>query len=315
MSSATDAGANDPLVPIVPKRLRAALRRRGLSVKAIAKAMHTLQQTVNAIASSDAPRACRQSIRAALAKELNYPEEWLAGTIDWAPDPPWRQRPEEGGVGVPWGGALPALGQPVSRDGPDIVDLPDHQLTIWALSRQILDAWQADRGSGDEGAERAWREQEAFTWFSEDGRHVVSAVARVLDVSWWDRMLGPLPLLPGAWGKLASTGDRAQVSAEAGEHRRGEFAVATGQAIELWLQPWQEGQRPMNYGALSDLLKWIAGGMETPSRTARIRQILDAVEFDQEEAASGAEDGDPGRDRDRKSDPERRGTGSGVVPD
>ena len=113
---------------------------------------------------------------------------------------------------------------------------------------------------------------------SNNGRHVVSAVARILTSASWDRTLGPAPRMPDDPPMSSPQGSAVSTSAESSTLRSSELAVATGRAIELMLEPWLEGRRAMNYDAFTDLFEWIRDGMETPSHRARIQQILASYE-------------------------------------
>jgi hypothetical protein len=76
----------DPLVPIHPEYLRAAIAANDWSVQKLAAETGNESQTLDHLAKGSAPKRCRQSRRAALAKALKVPETWLEGASVAVPE-------------------------------------------------------------------------------------------------------------------------------------------------------------------------------------------------------------------------------------
>lgn len=282
--SADPPGTPDPLVPIVPARVEAGLKHRGVSVKALALELEMRQQTLNAIVRSKPPRTCRRSVRSALAESLGCPEDWLAGEIDWEPRHPWRQEPVGGGAKGPAPVGLSGYSGATEDSDNELHEMAEYQLACWDLSRKILLAWSRDRAAGQKKAVEAWQQRKSSPWFSEDGRHVVTAVDRILDVARWDRALTTSgdPDAPPSIREL-----RSEAMPPSAERRNG-FAVRVAKAIEAMLALWFDGQSGMNYQVLSRVLEWIERGMATPGSGGYWLVIMDAVDPDESESSGPA---------------------------
>lgn len=70
---------SDPLVPIHPEFLRAAIAAHAWSIQKLAEATGNTSQTLDHLAKGSAPKRCRLSRRARLAEVLEVPESWLEG--------------------------------------------------------------------------------------------------------------------------------------------------------------------------------------------------------------------------------------------
>ena len=168
--------SHDRLVPIIPARLKAALRRRGLSVKAAAERIGKSQQTLDAIIQSAAKRRCRQSTLDKLSSLLKYPADWLSGRADGLPDTVWTAQSRESGFpylidenfffhrnpdGTP---ELPFRRWDLS-DNP-----PAYQLASWDLSERIIEAWKRDISMGsEEAAKEALNKTGVVSWYETTG--------------------------------------------------------------------------------------------------------------------------------------------------
>ena len=76
---------DNPLVPIRPDRLGAALSMKGLSVRSAAEKLGIGNSTLHYILGGGPKRRCRQQVRVDLAALLDLPERWLAGDDQGAP--------------------------------------------------------------------------------------------------------------------------------------------------------------------------------------------------------------------------------------
>lgn len=76
---------DNPLDPIRPDRLRAALSVKGLSVRSAADRLGIPNSTLHYILAGGLKRRCRQQLRVDLAALLDLPERWLAGDDQGAP--------------------------------------------------------------------------------------------------------------------------------------------------------------------------------------------------------------------------------------
>ena len=76
---------DNPLAPIRPDRLRAALSVKGLSVRSAADKLGIPNSTLHYILAGGPKRRCRQHLRLDLAALLDLPEGWLAGDDQGAP--------------------------------------------------------------------------------------------------------------------------------------------------------------------------------------------------------------------------------------
>jgi len=69
----------DPMVPIDPPHLKAAIEASTWSIQALATATGNHSQTLDHLTKGDSPKRCRRSRRQALADKLGVPEPWLEG--------------------------------------------------------------------------------------------------------------------------------------------------------------------------------------------------------------------------------------------
>lgn len=258
-------------VPIVGKRLAAAIKRRGLSVNGAAKLAKEKQQTVQRIVKGTTIH-CRHSRRRNLANALGVPDQWLGGGDE---------RPIPGlPVGTDW--TTDAAGAAMSMDEdltkfpiPGAALPPGYQLHWSLITQRILEAWQRDI---DVGLEDAQALNEHFPEAGGDPEKAQVCVSgllyRVLSAIWWrQRLLTPIPL-PEAPPNLEQLDDveRWQLALKneklVDAQARGvsaedvdAFARVAAEAIDLTLQPWIEGRRELNYEAVFILLRWLRGGM------------------------------------------------------
>ena len=273
--SPRDKYSHDPLVPIVPARLNAALGRRKLSVKAAAKKIGKSQQTLDAIIQSTGPRRCRQSTLDKLSSLLKYPEDWLSGRANWLPATVWTAQSRESDHPLFWDENSVVFYR--DPDGTSHLPwqrelhphLPAYQLAWWHLSERIIKAWKRDLSMGSEEAATAWDGPRPYdTSFSEDGNHVRVAVQRLLALTWWeklfliDRRPGiPPVLLPPPTDSEANfvTEIRNQFVEEFS--RMDDFAVAMSEGIRVLLEPWLSGSTPLDYVTVTEVIKWVLGRM------------------------------------------------------
>jgi transcriptional regulator with XRE-family HTH domain len=77
---------DDPLVPMSGERMHAALQHSGLGLADLARKLGQTRQTLDYIVRG-ATKRCRRSRRAAIARALAVPDEWLGGSgeggMDW----------------------------------------------------------------------------------------------------------------------------------------------------------------------------------------------------------------------------------------
>ena len=282
--SPRDKYSHDPLVPIIPARLNAALGRRKLSVKAAAERIGMSQQTLDAIIQSAGPRRCRQSTLNKLASLVAYPEDWLSGRADWLPDTVWTAQSQEPGHPYLMDGSFLFRRNP---DGtPELPwqqglnpDPPAYQLAGWHLSERIIEAWKRDLSIGNEDAARAWDGLRRYDLFSEDGMHVRHAVQKLLALASWGKLFmlrrGP-PLVV----RLPPPDDLEP--AEVSEARRrvveelsciDSFAVAMSNAIEVLLEPWLSASMPLNYDTVTEVMTWVLGGMMSQHKREQFEEL------------------------------------------
>ena len=270
-----DKYSHDRLVPIIPARLDAALKRRGLSVKAAAEEIGKSQQTLDAIIQSAAKRRCRQSTLDKLSSLLKYPVDWLSGRADGLPDTVWTAQSRESGF--PYAidenslflrnpDGTPEL--PFQQGGLNH-DPPAYQLASWDLSERIIEAWKRDIAMSNEEAAKAWDGLRRYdSIFSEDGDHVRVAVQRLLALKRWAKlfMIDPGPKVhpafpPPPWDLEPTALSEARKRLVEEFSRSDDFAVAMSEGIGILLEPWLSGSTPLNYVTFTQAMKWVLGGM------------------------------------------------------
>ena len=294
----SDKYSHDPLVPIIPARLNAALRRRGLSVKAAAERIGKSQQTLDAIIQSAAKRKCRQSTLDKLSSLLKYPADWLSGRARGLPDTVWTAQSRESGFPYAIDQNLlfhrnpdgtPEL--PFQRGGLNH-DPPAYQLASWDLSERIIEAWKRDISMGNEEAATAWDGLRPYdSTFSEDGDHVRAAVQQLLALKPWAKLFmidhgpkfHPAFLPPPADSEPTAVSEaRKQLVEEFS--RMDDFAVAMGEGIGILLEPWLSGSTPLDYVTVTQVMKWVLEGMKSQHQ-------LEQFEAFRRQYSEGAEEG------------------------
>lgn len=262
-----DKFADDPLVPISGRRLAAALELREISVNQAGKYPGLKQQTVSYIVNGRTKR-CRSSRRRRLADVAQVSEAWLAGD-DVAPI-----------EGFPFGLSSPPdeLWRPHRTDENlrrfvvDSAELPPgYQLSWTHLTGQILVAWKRDIDAGVKGAAELLElfpgDFEGEAW-----PRVSTLLHRALGLTWWRlRLLVPIPLpeapadlaelSPEEVWELALANERGMTPPKLSSEDADDFAKAGASAFETLLRPWVEGDKALNYGAVSVALGWLRGGM------------------------------------------------------
>ena len=258
-----DKYADDPLVPISGRRLAAALELLGISVNQAGKYPGLKQQTVSYIVNGRTKR-CRSSRRKRLADVVQVSEAWLAGD-DVVPI-----------EGFPFGLSSPPeeLWRPHRTDEnlrPFVVDSaelpPGYQLSWTQLTGQILVAWKRDIDAGVKGAAELLElfpgDFEGEAW-----PRVSTLLHRALGLTWWRlRLLVPIPLpeapadlaelSPEEVWELALANERGMTPPKLSSEDADDFAKAGASAFETLLRPWVEGDKALNYGAVSVALGWL----------------------------------------------------------
>ena len=307
-SAPRDKYDHDPMVPIVPGRLKAALRHRGVTVKAAAAEIGKSQQTIDAIVNSAAPRRCRESIRDGLSSLLNCPPHWLSGHTDWLPDTVWTTQSQESGH--PYLTDESFVFYRRNPDGTPELPLPQqdwdhqipgHQLAAWELSEGILNAWKRDVVAGQEDAQKAWTELAGFSCFSDDGNHVGVAVQRLLALRWWERLItrdrSPkiYVMLPPADDSEPPEVAQARQQQVKELARTDTFATALSEGLEVLLEPWLSGSAPVDYDAITGVVRWVIGGMMSPAQRERMDAIMRSYDtgHSEPEPRDGIASGDP----------------------
>jgi hypothetical protein len=206
--------ADDPLVPISGRHVRALLEQAKLSERDAVDALghggvRTAQATIDHIVRGRQSR-CRASLRNGLAALLGAPlaPEWLGGEYDkplwWGTDAGTdlnaRARPNS-----PLGRAINRAREHYEVPTRDPLGLPPlYELAAYQLVRDVDHAWQ--RANGDE-------------------LDVLQLIRRLLSLALWRRWL-----LPDHVGGVIEDEDMDR------------FAAAMGEALRILLQPWLDAE-------------------------------------------------------------------------
>jgi hypothetical protein len=93
-----EAYSSDPLVPIDPRRLKAAIDANDVSIQKLAKSVGQHSQTLDHLVKGDHKKRCRLTRRRELARRLDVPDAWLEGTREAVPE--LREIPHEVAVSL-----------------------------------------------------------------------------------------------------------------------------------------------------------------------------------------------------------------------
>ncbi len=254
----------NPLVPIVGDRVRAAVEWRGLSVNAAATASRIPQQTLDSIVRGETKR-CHRDRRDKLAELLALPPEWLGGETDLMPSlTPWPPYP-----GLDYTPPITAdeMGRVhrVPDEGPTTQRFglpPRYQLAAAELTNRVIQAWQRDIDKGSKEAQEVLLRLSVGEWKARPWDLVAMLVHRLISLFWWRRFFFRPPLLPKPIDPNVSDEEwkaaaREQQSKMAKEATSTDALATSGvKALSAALEPWFQGTRELRYERLDKVLCW-----------------------------------------------------------
>jgi len=264
----------DPLVPIVGIRVRAAIEWKGLSVSRAAGLIKVSQQTLDSIVRGKTKR-CYRSLRDRLAASLDLPATWLGGESDlvpsltpWLPYPELKHRPprvvdENLMVHRP-----PADGEVTERSTLP----PRYQLAAHKLATEVSQAWRRDIDRGNREAKAALSRLGVGSWKGREWERAMMLIARLVSASWWRRLLLKPPPLPEAidpkrqytdaeWFALGDKMTRKNQQRIAEElEAADQIAVNAATALAAAMRPWFENKRELSYRRFMTTLEWASSG-------------------------------------------------------
>jgi transcriptional regulator with XRE-family HTH domain len=258
----------DPLVPIVGARVRAAIERKGLSVNGAAGRIKVSQQTLDSIVRGRTKR-CYESLRERLATLLGLPAPWLGGETDLLPTlTPWLPLPDLGYQPPLWVDEnMRIVRPPVGGDLTQRTTLPPrYQLAAHDLCTKIVVAWKRDIDQGNSEARAALSRLAVGRWKDNPWNRATMLVTRLVSAFWWRGLFLKPPALPSAVDSTQFTdaewqavGEKmmAQNQQRAAEELEtdNEFAIASASALATTLQPWFAGERELNYDSFIAVLE------------------------------------------------------------
>ncbi len=260
---------DDPLVPIVGARVRAAIEWKGLSVNRTAGLIKVSQQTLDSIVRGKTKR-CYEALREKLATLLALPAAWLGGEIDLLPAlTPWLPLPELGYQPPLWVDEnMRIVRPPVAGDLTQRTTLPPgYQVAAHDLCTKIVEAWKRDIDRGNSEARAALSRLAVGRWKDNTWKRATMLVTRLVSAFWWRGLFLKPPALPSSvdpsqftdaeWRAL---GEKMMIQNQrrAAEELEtdDEFAVAAASALSTTLRSWFAGERELNYESFIAVLEW-----------------------------------------------------------
>jgi hypothetical protein len=252
---------------------------KGLSINRAAAKIDVSQQTLDSIVRGQTAR-CYASLRDRLAKLVGLPAIWLGGETDLLPSlTSWSPPPELGYTPPLWVDDNIRIMRPTGEgDYKQRTTLPPrYQLAAFDVAKRITDAWKRDIDRGDTEAKRASARMTKGRWKEKPWDRVAMVVSRLVSAFWWRRLfLKPAALpqvdprrmtdaeLESLSKKFLADARRADAERLASED---EFASTAAASLGKVFQPWFDGERAVDYAALTDVLEWASAGFgKDPSK-------------------------------------------------
>jgi hypothetical protein len=239
--------AKDPMVPLLPERLRAAMDEGGWTLASLSARMgkDEHRQTLHHLMWSEMPVRCRHSRRQRLARILEVPARWLEG----------------GDLDLPFTG--------IARLNDAWPQSPRFALAAARLMGRCVKACKRDLKQYEPkpGGGSPWTAADEVLFF------VASAVAQFGTPAQWQRTLlqrsgaRPFTAHEREW---ITTGKPLGIEAlERWPEAEEQAALGLVRALAFVLTPWIDGRATLDYGKLRDLLLAISprSGVVAPDST------------------------------------------------
>lgn len=266
--------AEDQLVPIDGRRVRAAVEWNGLTVNGIAKRSGVKQQTLDSIVRGKTKR-CYHPLREKLATLLELPAKWLGGETDlvpslapWLPYPELKTRPPR----VLDENLIPHL-IPAEGDVSLRAALPPrYQLAAHRLGKDVFSAWKRDIESGNTEARASLSRLGVGQWKGREWDRALMLITRLVSAFWWRCLFlkpGPLPeaidpkrqYTDAEWFALGDKMARENQQRIAEElEAADQIATNAAAALAAAMRPWFEGKRDLSYRRFMSTLEWASSG-------------------------------------------------------
>ncbi len=264
----------DPLVPIVGARVRAAIEWKGLSVNRAARLIKVSQQTLDSIVRGKTKR-CYRSLRDRLAALLDLPATWLGGESDlvpsltpWLPYPELKHRPPRVADENLIVHRPPADGDVTKRSTLP----PRYQLAAHKLATEIFRAWRRDIHRGNTEAKAAFSRLSVGQWKGREWDRAMMLMTRLISAFWWRRLfLKPSPLPEGidphrqytdaewfALGEQMTRQNQQRIAEEL--EAADQIAADAATALVAAMRPWFEDKRELSYRRFMTTLEWASSG-------------------------------------------------------